>query len=490
MHLLDRIDQWGRRTPDRVAHTSGGSSLSWGQLLCRSDALANILARALPSDGSPVAVVGHKEPEMLIAFLGCVKSGHPYVPLDVSLPDQRRERILAAANAARVLTPQDVAALCPPDAVPVQPPPADLRISGEQAHYIIFTSGSTGDSKGVIITSACLEAFVEWTLGEQKPAESAEVFLNQAPFSFDLSVMELYTSLVTGGTLYSITREQIGNPRLLFNGLNGAPISFWVSTPSFAQMCLTERTFAQPMLPALRKFWFCGETLPPDVAAALLDRFPSAQVWNAYGPTEATVATTSIQITRQLLARHSPLPVGYAMPGARLYCAADNGAEMADGQKGELVIVGTNVSPGYFGQPELTARSFFQRDGLRAYNTGDWGRILDGLVFFDGRIDGQVKLHGYRIELGDIEANLRALPGVRDAVVLPVNKGGTLDSLAAVVVPAQRSVDELAAISAIKSQLGARVPAYMVPRKFIFIDVLPMTPNGKADRRKLAELLT
>jgi D-alanine--poly(phosphoribitol) ligase subunit 1 len=264
-----------------------------------------------------------------------------------------------------------------------------------------------------------------------------------------------------------------------------------VSTPSFAQLCLAERTFNASMLPALRRLLFCGETLPAEVAAQLLERFPDAAVWNTYGPTEATVATTSVEITRDVLATFPVLPVGYPKPGTEILIVADDGSEAPAGERGEIVIAGPNVSPGYLGRPDLNARSFFTHDAQRAYRTGDWGRCRDRLLFFEGRIDSQVKLHGYRIELGDVEANLRALPGVLDAAVIAVTRAGVVDSLAAfVVAPGRDGVDGRAAAAALREQLGARLPAYMVPRTIRFIASLPLTANGKADRRALAELLT
>jgi D-alanine--poly(phosphoribitol) ligase subunit 1 len=148
------------------------------------------------------------------------------------------------------------------------------------------------------------------------------------------------------------------------------------------------------------------------------------------------------------------------------------------------------VSPGYLGRDDLTAKAFYHLDGTRAYRTGDWGRDRDGMLFCEGRMDSQIKLHGYRIELGDLEANLRALPEIADAVVLPVRKGDIIDSLATFVVltgPKQGTDFEQAA--KLKTQLGERLPAYMVPRKFHFLESFPMNNNGKADRKKLAEML-
>jgi D-alanine--poly(phosphoribitol) ligase subunit 1 len=363
-------------------------------------------------------------------------------------------------------------------------------VSGDDPYYIIFTSGSTGEPKGVVITLNCLTTFVIWTLGEQKFPDLDETFLNQAPFSFDLSVMDLYSSLASGGTLFSITREAIANPKVLYQQLAKSGITTWVSTPSFAQMCLVEKSFGPEMLPQIRRFWFCGETLANETAAQLLDRFPNAEVWNTYGPTEATVATTSIRVDRDVITNHAPLPVGYVMPGTRIAIMDENRATVPEGERGEIVIIGPNVSPGYLGRADLTEKAFFATESTRAYRTGDWGRTRGGLIFFEGRMDGQIKLHGYRIELGDIESHLRNLPQISDAVVLVAEKNGKPDSLAGFVVLRERGTGSDFDISLqFKKLLGERLPTYMVPRKFWFLDAFPMTANGKADRRKLAELL-
>lgn len=485
MHLIDRIDHWGRVSPDRAAHRSGERVLTYGELLARSDALAAWLDAELGDNRAPVAVHGHKEPEMLIAFLGAVKSGRPYVPIDISIPGQRVERIVQTAGAALTLTPARVAEL-----PAIQSPNRPIARSPDHPFYILFTSGSTGEPKGVVITRANLEHFVAWMLAEQRFAAPGETFLNQAPFSFDLSVMDLYASLATGGTLFSITKDHVANLKALYEAFRVSGLTTWVSTPSFAQMCLIERTFAQPMLPGLRRFLFCGETLAPETASQLLDRFPEAEVWNTYGPTEATVATTSVRITREVLEKWSPLPVGAAMPGTRVVILDDEGGRVSDGERGEIVIAGPNVSPGYLGRADLTAKAFFDLDGTRAYRTGDWGRERGGQIFFEGRRDSQVKVNGYRIELGDLEANLRALPEIADAVVLPVEKHGRIDALAAVVVLAvEKSGSDFAFTAQLKTRLGERLPAYMIPRKFLYVDAFPMTANGKADRRKLGEML-
>ncbi len=438
MDLIERIDQWSCKTPERIAHHSGKQTLTYAELTHQSNTLAESLSKQLSDDHSPIAIQGHKEPEMLIAFLGAVKSGHPYIPLDSSLPSQRVEKILETAKASMFVTTDKVKELVSQSKAgeskfQIHHPALD------DAWYIIFTSGSTGEPKGVVITCGCLESFVNWILSEQHFAEGEEVFLNQAPFSFDLSVMDLYSSLVTGGTLFSLTKDVIAEPKKLFQSLPNSKISVWVSTPSFAQFCLTEPTFNAQMIPQVNKFWFCGETLAPEVAGSLLTRFPRAEVWNTYGPTEATVATSSIRIDQEIIAQYSPLPVGKPKPDCEIHIL-DSGAEAEApaGERGEIVIAGPNVSAGYIHRPDLTERAFYQINNMRAYRTGDLGHYQNGYLFFDGRIDFQIKLHGYRIEIGDIENNLHALPNVRDAVVIPVMKNDKADYLAAFVVLKQQ----------------------------------------------------
>src|SRR2546423_14175384 len=158
------------------------------------------------------------------------------------------------------------------------------------------------------------------------------------------------------------------------------------------------------MLPQVKRFVFCGETLSPQVASGLLQRFPGARVWNTYGPTEATVATTSVCVDEAVLQRYSSLPVGRAMPGTDVFVTNEKGEILSPDQSGEIVIAGPNVSLGYLGRSGLAPNPFFSHRGQRAYRTGDRGRFHEGLLFFEGRIDQQIKLNGHRIELGDIEA--------------------------------------------------------------------------------------
>ena len=300
----------------------------------------------------------------------------------------------------------------------------------------------------------------------------------------------LYCSLATGNTLLSLSRDLVADPKSLYRALANSNITTWVSTPSFAEMCLVERTFNRTLLRHVRRFLFCGEILLPDTVRLLLDRFPGAEIWNFYVPTETTVATTSVRIDRDLLNRYETLPVGRPMPGTELFLVDENCKMLPPASRGEIVIKGPSVSPGYLARPDLTATRFFEEDGERAYRTGDRGKFRDGLLFFEGRMDNQIKLSGYRIELGDLETNLRALPMVRDAAVFPVTKNGKVRWLAAFVVPrTDFNAADPNLMSTLREHLRARVPAYMLPRKFVVMEAFPLTANGKVDRCKLAESL-
>jgi D-alanine--poly(phosphoribitol) ligase subunit 1 len=484
MNLLERIAHWAHSTPDRPAHVSRHGRLTYGELARRSDAVAAHVRRTQGDARTPVAVVGHKEPEVLAAFLGAIKAGCAYVPIDTAQPSQRIERIVAASGARLTLSPADVAGLAD-----IAGPVSAYPLGPDDPYYIMFTSGSSGDPKGVVITLGCLTSYLDWLLAEQSFAPG-EHFLNVVPYSFDVSVMDTYGALTTGGTIFSVIREDVANPKQLYPFLAVAGLTTWVSTPSFAQMCLVERSFHAALLPRLRRFLFCGETLAPEVAGQLLERFPDAAVWNTYGPTETTVAVTSVRVDRDVLARYAPLPIGHPMPTSRIVLLDEAGKAVPDGERGQIVIAGPSVSPGYLGRPDLSERAFFLLDGQRAYRTGDWGRFRDGLLFFEGRMDNQIKLHGYRIELADVEANLRAVPGVSDAVVLPVLRQGVADSLAAfVILNGPRPASDFQTANGLRAQLAERLPAYMLPRKYHFLDSFPMNANGKADRRQLAELL-
>ena len=508
MTILEKIKENACKYPERIAYHSvyrGGykSSLKWKELDEYSDKLANYFHEKLNTK-TPIIVYGHKSPYMLVCFLACVKTGRAYCPIDVSVPLNRVEAIINEVKPEIVLTTEglelDIENIYTlNDVINIienghERIPCLNYVSAEDVFYIIFTSGSTGVPKGVQITRDCLDNFIKWaiTLGSGLNENEHYTFVNQAPFSFDLSVMDLYLSLYTGGTLWTLDKATQGDMKLLLQSFEESNAKVWVSTPSFADVCLADKKFNQDILPNLGLFLFCGETLTNRTVQRLQNAFPNAEIVNTYGPTESTVAVTDVLVTPEINALMNPLPVGKEKPGTWIYIMDENGNLLSDGSKGEIVIAGDSVSIGYWNRPELTQKAFSTCvvDGkeYRLYHTGDKGYKENGQLYYCGRIDLQIKLHGYRIEIEDIESNLMKLDCIQKVAVMPVYRGEQVRSLTAYIVPKEPVLDEFEAVQQIRRRLKEYVPEYMIPKKICFLEKIPMTNNGKVDRRALEGL--
>lgn len=507
MNILKRIRQGSLAHPDRLAVVSEKETLTWGELDLLSARLAAHIEQFCGDNKSPIAVYGHKKPMMLVCFLACVRSGRAYCPIDISVPDSRTQLILDQMDSSLVLATEPLACSCGDKALwdlekltvllsqdlPLLP--ENMAVSGDDTYYIIFTSGSTGTPKGVQITANCLNHYLDWsiTLGTSPDQKQGQVFLNQAPFSFDLSVMDLYTCLACGGTLFCLSKSSQADYRMLLERLEASKAQVWVSTPSFADICLTDVSFSENLLPELELFLFCGETLTNKTVQKLQSRFPKAQIMNTYGPTESTVAVTQVLVDEELNRTTSPLPVGCPKPGTLIEIWKEDGTVASPGEKGEIIILGDTVSSGYYKRPDLTEKAFFtcQRHGqtIRGYHTGDEGYLEDNMLYYGGRIDLQIKLHGYRIELGDIENNILRLPGISQTAVIPRISAGKVKSLAAFTVCQTPVENSFAKSQELKKLLKDYLPDYMIPKKFIFLEELPVTANGKADRKALSSML-
>lgn len=247
-------------------------------------------------------------------------------------------------------------------------------------------------------------------------------------------------------------------------------------------------SFNSELLPELSVFLFCGEILPVSVCQQLRERFPMAKIFNTYGPTEATVAVTFSEITDEVLKEYRTLPVGVAKSDTQIILLNEENMPVSEEEKGEIIIVGPSVSKGYFGQPELTKKAFFNYNGQQAYRTGDAGFIKEGLLYYKGRLDFQIKLHGYRMELEEIEYHIGKSKFVNSAVVVPTYQDERIEYLSVLIIPTEHPFEkEYQLTSAIKKELGLVLPAYMIPRKFSYHKELPMTPNGKVDRKQISE---
>ncbi|WP_042147920.1 D-alanine--poly(phosphoribitol) ligase subunit DltA [Paucisalibacillus sp. EB02] len=496
MKLLTQIAQHAARNPEQIAFRTEDEVLNYRVLWDRSSRLASLIHTTQPERQTPVVVYGHMGMDMPISFLACVQAGHPYIPVDISIPMERVRLIVEKSGAGLVINTTDsmldfdnVTVL---DVQGLQLEQEELISDGywvkpDEVFYIIYTSGSTGNPKGVQIAAANLQSFTDW-MTDDFPLGQGKVFLNQAPFSFDLSVMDFYPALQSGGTIHALEKAVTNKPKIMFENLSRSGLQIWTSTPSFVQMCFPNPDFNQKMLPELEVFLFCGEVLPLAVAKELKERFPRARIFNTYGPTEATVAVTSIEITEDLLAKEKALPVGYPKSDMSILVVDDSGNPLPEGEKGELILAGPSVSKGYLGEPLLTENAFGMVNGMNAYRTGDAGIIRDGLVYCQGRLDYQIKLHGYRMELEEIEFHLNQSEYIKAAIIIPYAPSEEIEYLIAAVVPGDHKFEkEYQLTAAIRKDLALRLPAYMIPRKFTYHTAIPMTMNGKADRKKMKE---
>lgn len=422
--------------------------------------------------------------------------------MDSFTPPQRLLQIEAEAKPAMILAVEpligdfkapiigreEIERFCQTEVVPVNL----NNLDRDDICYIMFTSGSTGRPKGVPITASSLDSFVLWAAGLMEaalPPGKALTVLNQASLAFDLSVLDVYTSLYKGARLWLQSREVQSSIGCLFKSMRRSEGQVMVSTPSFAEMCLADKSFNRDLLPDLKLLMFCGETLYPGTASRLFERFPGIGMVNMYGPTEATVAVTGLMITEQMARREPCLPVGYVRPGSEV--KIDGSGLEKDGGHGEIVVFGESLSPGYLNHED--SRGAFGLDpnnGQRFYRTGDQGFLKGALLYCQGRLDNQIKLHGHRIEMEDIEANILRIDGVKIAVVVPIsNESGKITSLTAVVSADLEGSSDFEKSQWLRKNLATFMPPYMVPKKFIFSAGLPLNANGKIDRVKINEMV-
>lgn len=505
MNLLNKINEICINNSEHICEIYKDSKLTYGDLKKYSDALAQYIISEYKEDKTPIVVYGHKEHEMLISFLACSKSGHAYIPVDTSFPKDRIENIIESSNPklfinignividnfnGEVLSIKDLDDIF--SKFSNSTPDESFRLKEDDVYYMIYTSGSTGKPKGVQITHKALRTFSEWFMPYCKTIKEDSVFLDQPSYSFDLSVLSVYMCLLLGKTLYVIDKEMTSNFKELFENLKKSNISVWVSTPSFAQMCTSDKSFTKDLLPNLEKMFFVGEVLSKTLVSTLFERLGNISIVNGYGPTEATVLLTAVEITKDMLNDKDSLPVGYCMETSKIILVDDDGKEVADGEKGEMYIIGDNVSIGYYNNEEMNKKHFFvtetEAGPKLGYKTGDLAYKKNGLFYYCGRKDFQIKLNGFRIEIEDIENNIRKLDYVSNAAVLPVKHEEQISYLTGFVT-LSRAFEErdFKIIMKIKNDLSKLLPPYMIPRKFKILDKFPMNSNCKIDRKLLQE---
>lgn len=452
-------------------HVEG--DMSFDTLFGRSNALAGRLA----GDRSAVMIRGHKHATYLVAYWACLLAGRPLISIEPDLPLQRIRDVAKTAGVGLMIIAGKTEALGGDAGIPTLDitdvtERAETQIFAPRADndiaYIMFSSGTSGHPKGIRVRYDNLVSFVAWLHRDILADTSLKAVTGNVRYCFDVSMFELWTSWTKRIPISVLDHAEFINSRKYIDRYAQHQAGLWVSTPSAIQLYLRDKTFNGDMLPDLRMFLFCGEILSKPLVAALRDRFPGARVINTYGPTECTVAVTSVEITDAHLNAAAALPIGTPRQGCTLTL-----------NSGQLTIKGQDVvGAGYVGLPEKQAAAFPTSDQYRTGDIASFG--ADGLWYFHGRADREIKLLGVRIDLNEIEEHLRTLPGIEAAVVEPRVIRGSNRALNAYVSGPQ-SCENLASLS---KSMSANLPAYMVPRFWFGCTEMQINHNTKLNRAK------
>ncbi|HEY0172167.1 MAG TPA: amino acid adenylation domain-containing protein, partial [Pyrinomonadaceae bacterium] len=493
------FEEQAGRTPEATAVRFAGDRLTYRELNGRANRLAHHLRSLGIGAESLVAVCMERSVEMVVALLGVLKAGGAYVPLDPEYPRQRLDFIIEETQAPLLLTQEHLRERIAPGRARVVALDAEAEaIAGRptddlapQAHadnlaYVIYTSGSTGRPKGVAIAHRSAAAFIDWVGGVFTPEQLAGV-LASTSICFDLSVFEIFGTLCHGGAVI-LAKDALQLPSLDAAG----EVTLVNTVPS----AMAELVRAEAVPPSVTTINLAGEPLQNALAQQAYGRGNVTRVFNLYGPSEDTTYSTFSLVQKG--GERQPT-IGRPVANTQLYILDKRLQPVPVGVPGELCLGGAGLARGYLKRPGLSAEKFipnpFSREpGARLYRTGDSARLLaNGDVEFMGRSDDQVKVRGFRIELGEVEAVLAAHEGVRQCAAAVRGEGVSDKWLVAYVVPARDGAhasgeprDALTS-SELRGFMRERVPEYMVPSAFVLIDALPLTENGKVNRRALPE---
>jgi amino acid adenylation domain-containing protein len=502
--ILERFADWAERIPDAPAVVGEGATISWRELDLGSARLAHRLTRLGAGPETRVAICLDRSPDMVVALLGVMRSGAAYVPLDPDQPLGRRRRILEDAGALALVTAGELAMDL--DGVPRvrleslrteldrdvvdRPEPSSLA-------YVLYTSGSTGEPKGVGVEHRHLAAYVDALL-ERLEVPPGSSFAVVTTFAADLGHTSVFGALASGGTLHVVARELSADPARLALRFEARPVDVLKIVPSHLAALLAAAPRPERVLPRKRLI-VGGEASSWDLVRRVRELAPECRIVNHYGPTEATVGVLTYGVTEpegEGEREGERVPLGRPLRGTTVRLLDRELQPVPPGLPGELWIGGAQVARGYLGRPDLTAERFLpdpdsvdsaDTAGGRLYRTGDRARWLSsGILEFLGRADDQVKIRGHRVEPGEVAAVLARHPAVREAAVLPVQRGGET-RLAAWAVPRSDSSDKPERAE-LRAWLSERLPEAMVPPEIAIVAALPLTPNGKLDRWALAAM--
>jgi amino acid adenylation domain-containing protein len=495
---IDRlVAPWAKRTPDQVAVDGPGETLTYRELDALANRFAHTFRAAGVTAGARVGVHLPRSGRTIAAMLGASRAGAVYVPLDPSSPPARMRTIVNDCGLRHVVIAPHLlaqwlsASLCAPvehfflaaDApLPELPAPARAHAWSEileqndepmvassdepdDLAYLLYTSGSTGVPKGVMLSHRNALSFSEWAADLVALAPSDRV-ASVAPFHFDLSVFDLWSTLSRGATLVIVDEATVLSGPRMRERIADKAISVWYSVPSALVLMLDHGGLAEQGAPSLRVVFFAGEVFPIKHLRRTTAVLPQARFFNLFGPTETNVCL-AYEVKTPPSAEATAIPIGRPSCGDEVSIVDDQGRPVADGEIGELWVDGPTVMLGYWNGGQRTPAK-------RPYPTGDFvARGLDGELMYHGRRDHMVKVRGFRIELAEVEAALTSHPGIREAIAFAAD-----GNLWAAILPSDPDLSVLA----IKRHCASRLPAYMVPSNIRLLTDMPRTSSGKVDR--------
>ncbi len=498
LHTL--IEAQVERTPTAEALRFEGQSLSYSELNCRANQLACYLHGLGVGPETLVGVCLYRSIEMVIALLAVLKAGGAYVPLDPDYPPERLAFMIADTNMPVVLSTQALGTRLPACQARILLMDTEAKawswsqvgqenprsgVSGENLAYVIYTSGSTGTPKGAMNTHKGICNRLLWMQDAYQLAPTERV-LQKTPFSFDISVWEFFWPLMTGACLVIAQPEGHRDPAYLVRLIAEQQITSIHFVPSMLQNFLEAPDLET--CGSLQRVLCSGESLSYDLQTRFFERLGHCHLYNLYGPTEAAVEVTAWTCTAEN--RSGIVPIGRPIANIEIYILDENLRPVPIGLPGELHIGGVGLARGYLNRPDLTAEKFIPHpfhhiSGERLYKTGDLACYLpDGTIEFLGRKDYQIKVRGFRIEPGEIEAALDSHLAIRQSVVVARQDTCGQKRLVAYIASDQ---EQSLSVEDLRAYLQQRLPSYMVPATFIMLPALPLTASGKINRRALPE---
>lgn len=488
--IHDLFESQVKKRPDAIAIACEDTSLTYAELNGRANQLAHRLKSQGVGPESLVAICLERSLDAVVAILAILKAGGAYVPLDPAYPTERISYVLSDSCCRWVITDQEGIGHIPSGNIQVLTLDSDREHLAELSNanlgpiatpgnlaYVIYTSGSTGKPKGVQVEHRNVVNFLR-SMQREPGIDEHDVVAAVTTLCFDIAGLEMHLPLATGARIAIVSREEAIDGTKLRACIEQQQVTLMQATPATWRLLLQAGWPGDKNLTVL-----CGgEAFPGDLASELIPRCKS--LWNMYGPTETTIWSAVYPVAKS----QANIPIGKPIANTHFHIVDESMHAVPFGDAGELLIGGDGVARGYLNRPELTAEKFvadpFCGEGTgRLYKTGDLAQCLpDGSVAYLGRLDHQVKIRGYRIELGEIEFVLATHPAVKQCVVAAREDPPSEKRLVAYVVPAQREKLQAAGI---RNFLQQKLPEYMVPAAFVVLDAMPLTPNGKVDRKAL-----